>query len=484
MPSRVLRVPSWPLLALLVCVSALLFPASRAAAEPGIRILNSLSTHSLARNALTANRASLRALASGPLSSSAFATHPSLRHQLEDPWARDVMNYLVQCALPTGRTVSWWDRRGVGYIFTGKAGLCPEWEFGAPSLTCQGYVTGCLLARNNAYGLAVEVSLRGEHPTAPARLNPSGLSVEWSPMFLPCPAGAAGLTAECGWVGEGVGTCTPGAEVMLAAGAPYPDTCTGQLGKLSGDRVLRVCREPAGCSRAGRLAETDHNNCGGITPSVTFTCPASGSYSVMSAPYSRATPPGTWVWPQAWSSAASKYPAAPFGAFTFREGAFYGNLFDADALATEVLLDPQTLKPYYAQPSFTGVVYKNVHACHGRDWVSGDAHLSSRICANSSRLCLANTVGPCEPGGNTSLPPRCAVNDGSRVLGDGDFESCRDAAGFLHPEPVTVYLRSPCDGLPASAREVCAWECGALACTYECRPKSPSECTQKYSPAQ
>ncbi|MFP2930037.1 hypothetical protein ACLESO_33545 [Pyxidicoccus sp. 3LG] len=490
MSPRVFRAPSRPLLAALVCLTALLLPASQAAAEPGIRILNSLSTEELALNALTTNREALKALTEGPLSTSAFATDPRLKIQLEDPAARNVLTYLVQCALKPGQLVKWADRRGVPYEFWGEAGLCPEWEKGAPGQECQGYVTACLLARNNAYGLAVDISMRAEDPRDAKRFNPSGLSVEWSPMFLPCASGAYGLTAECGWVGEGVGTCTPGKEVTVAAGAPHADTCTGTQGAISGDRVLRICKDPVGCSRADRVAEADRNNCGGITPSVTFTCPASGSYSVMSAPYSRSTPPGSWVWPQARSSAPGSYPSAPFGAFTFREGAFYGNLFDSEALAVEVVMDPYKYVPRLSKPGFQGTVYQNVHACHAKDWVAGDAHLSSRICANANvsgstaYTCLAQPDGPCEPGSASSIPPRCKVNDGPVVIGDGDFESCQDAAGFLHPESISVYLRSPCDVLPGGARQVCTYVCGALACTYQCRPKSPSECLQKYSPSK
>jgi hypothetical protein len=348
-------------------------------------------------------------------------------------------------------------------------------------------VTACLLARNNAYGHRVWLSMRGEDRSAPERLNPSGASVEWSSMFLPCASGGTGLGAECGWLGDGVGTCTPGATVTVAAGAPYPGTCTGRLGELGGDRVLRVCKDPKGCAREERLAEADRNACAGYAPSATFTCPADGRYSVMSAPYNRAALPGSWVRPQATSGT---YPAGPFGAFTFREGAFFGNLFDPAALSVEVLLDKtRDYQPVLSKKSFQGYPYLNVHACHGRDWVSGDDHLRSRVCANATIAgetlngCLARPVGPCEPGGTSSLPPKCAVNDGSQVLGDGDFEECRDAAGLWHPEPITVFLRSPCDLLPAKEQQVCTTVCNT-ACTTQCRPKSPGECLQKYAPSK
>jgi hypothetical protein len=472
-----------------VCLLALLLPASRAAAEPGIRILNSLATQDLQLNALTTNREALKALTSGPLSTAAFANDSRLVHTLEHPPALRVMEYLVQCALPATSEVRWKSHAGVEHTFQGAAGLCPEWETDAPSRECQGYVTACLLSRNNAYHLAVELSLRGEDPRSFKRFNPSGAAVEWSPMFLPCGPGEAGLGPECGWLGEGVGQCTPGTVVTVAAGAPWPGTCTGRLGDIRGDRVLRVCDQAKGCTRADYLAEADQDGCGGIAPSATFVCPADGEYSVMSAPYERDALPGTWARPQATSGT---YPADSFGAFTFREGAFFGNLFDPDALSIEVLLVPEKdFFPVVSRKAYEGYPYLNVFACHSRDWVSGDDHLRSRICANATvgsesvEGCLARPVGPCEPGGTSSLPPRCWVNDGARVTGDGDFEECQDDSGSWHLEPITVYLRSPCDLLPPGARQVCTTKCNYKAfppsCTTTCRPKSPGECLLKYS---
>lgn len=487
MSPSVLRAPSRPLRATLVCLLALLLPASRAAAEPGIRILNSLSTSDVALNALTTNRKSLEALKEGPLNSKAFETDERLKHQLEHPPALRVMKYLVECALAEGQVVKWTNRAGVTTGFEGSLGLCREWESDAPSPECLGYVTACLLARNNAYGLEVPLSVRGEDPRDEKRFNPSGASEEWSSIFLPCPFGGAGLGLECGWLGEGVGSCTPGTDVTVAAGAPSDTAlCTGKLGAISGDRVLRVCKDPRGCTRAERVAEADRNPCN-IAPSATFKCPDSGQYSVMSAPYDRASTPGSWVWPQARSSSPGAYPAEPFGAYTFREGAFYGNLFDPSAIAMDVSLDKDTFKPIVTRlEGFKGYPYRNVHACYSRDWVSGDSHLIARVCANvageSTTLCVARTVGPCEPGSTSPRPPRCGVNDGPWVKGDGDFESCRDEVDLPHPNPITVYLSSPCDLVPASARQACSTTCNKFTgCTTKCRPKSASECLQAYN---
>ncbi|AEI64157.1 hypothetical protein [Corallococcus macrosporus] len=472
--------------AALLLLTALLLPLAPARAEPGIRILNSLRAQELTFNALTTNRDALDALVSQPLHSRVFERDARLRHTLEHPPARSVMTYLTECALPPGDAVEWTSRAGDTFVFKGEVGLCPEWAHDKPSPSCLGYVTACLLARNNAFGRRVMVSMRGEDPREPRRFNPSGAAREWSPMFLPCQSGEAGLDAECGWLGESVGTCRRGEKVTVAAGAPHPGTCTGRMGSIHGDRVLRVCEAPEGCAYHDRLADTLGNTCGGIEPSVEFTCPDSGQYSIMSAPFYRAATPGSWVAPVATSGT---YPAAPFGAFTFREGAFYGNMFDSRGLTVEVLLNPDTLQPKLVDLRFKGVVHENVHACHSRDWVDGDSHLRSRICANAdiggARIhgCMAYASGPCEPGSYNPLPPRCKVSDGAIVEGDGDFEGCTDARGYGHDEPITVYLRSPCEGISPKSQSVCGLKCDYDKFPFKCEDtcslqKSPGQCLQ------
>ncbi|WP_240357065.1 MULTISPECIES: hypothetical protein [Myxococcus] len=478
-----LRAPFRPVLAALVCLAALL-PLSRADAEPGIRILNSLSTADLAFNALTTNARSIEALTSEPLTSRSFASDARLRYQLEDPAARNVMHYLVECALPATSVVEWKDRRGDVYTFTGGAGLCSEWEYQAPSKECLGYVSACLLARNNAYGHTVEISLRGEDPRDDRTFNPTGDPKQWHPMFLPCDRSGSGLNEECGWVGEGVGSCAAGTQVTVGGGAPRPGTCTGALGSGSGRRVLRVCKELYGCEASRALAAAEKNDCGGDAPSATFTCPRNGKYSVMSAPYDRTSAPGSWVSPAA---TLGRYPAASFGAFTFREGAFFGNLFDMKALAVEVFINMDTYLPQLTKPNFTGYPYQNVHACFAKDWIAGDEHLASRICANAvvsgvrAYGCLARTVGPCEPGSSSAQAPRCAVNDGPLVQGDGDFEACSDDDGVSHPEPISTYLNSPCDALTVAERNTCDdptcdFSTTPGKCKKGCAQRSASEC--------
>lgn len=78
---------------------------------------------------------------------------PDLAH---DPYSREFMEYLVSCALPAGQEIEW---QSEGW--EGELGLCPAWLDSAPDLACQELVSSCLLARVNAYGESVQISLRG-----------------------------------------------------------------------------------------------------------------------------------------------------------------------------------------------------------------------------------------------------------------------------------------------------------------------------------
>ncbi|WP_437564447.1 hypothetical protein [Sorangium sp. So ce542] len=154
---------------------------------------NHLRLEVLAGNLLTTNADNLRELTQRPLASASFAEGP-LHRALLDPHARDVMQALVECALRPDQVVSWTTTASelsavdagatvsspesdlswaipqgekpsldpVVVEWQGAARLCPEWADGAPSPQCQELVSACLLARNNARGAYVDLSLRWE----------------------------------------------------------------------------------------------------------------------------------------------------------------------------------------------------------------------------------------------------------------------------------------------------------------------------------
>ncbi len=472
--SRLPRMGAWGL-CLLVAVGAC-GPALEEEAEPRwvtredeIRIPNSLATQALVFNALSTNKAangllgtnSLQALFSSPGSS-------YIQNQLRDPWAQQFMYYLVGCALNTGQDLTWTNpltqEQG---IWHGKLGICPAWGTQAPTQACLEQVSSCLLARNNAFGRRVELSLRGEHASlATFKLDPVTPPTEYDPntsqrvgSFLPCQTEVAGVQRNCGWAVDAIGSCQPGATVRLGAGGRAPDTCAGStLGSISGARMMvRACEGIAGCNDDGPrfLAESD-GSCNTIDPAVAFTCPAGGYFNVMTAPYT-STAQGTATVATD-DSGQAPYHLSEADAFRVREGAYYGTLFDPNALAAEIkVVDGQVIGRNQVVP---GSVYRRMFSCQDASWTSGMAAATYRVCAlpASGANCAATVTGKCVDPASPSFPSsKCSTDDGSQVAGDGDFQGCKDNAGNSWTEPLTVYLNAACDILSAVGKpSLCA----------------------------
>jgi Lysyl oxidase len=106
-----------------------------------------------------------------------------------------------------------------------------------------------------------------------------------------CTAGETGPRRDCGWTAEASHTCTPGDMVTVA--------CSSQcgLGSCTGDTVMRVCDSTMPCvgHAPADIATNDDSGCNGLRcnsgspreccSQVKFTCPASGTYNVLWAPY-------------------------------------------------------------------------------------------------------------------------------------------------------------------------------------------------------
>lgn len=128
---------------------------------------NAITVNALTTNALTTNASNLQALVHSKLADGTFETGP-LSEALWDPSAQQVMKYLVSCALGPDQSVTWSPMSSVGVppaetTWQGALALCPQWhEAGiAGDAACQELVSACLLARNNADGVEVQISLRG-----------------------------------------------------------------------------------------------------------------------------------------------------------------------------------------------------------------------------------------------------------------------------------------------------------------------------------
>lgn len=441
-----------------------------------IRIANSLSTDALVLNAISANPTANGLLASSALTAlfgpTATAGHAFIRQQLHDPDAQKFMEYLVGCALPSGDYVDWYDPRPASAgpkRWYGKAGLCPAWKTSAPTGQCKRMVSACVLARNNALGRRVELSLRGEHWTGPGvfTLEPVTRPAEQDPnplvalnSFTSCVGAQSGAARNCGWKADAIGSCSPGSPVFVGAGGAT--SCPGPvLGSSSGGQmVLRVCDGIVGCDHLGARFITEAvGSCAGAAPVTSFICPDQGSptswFSVMTAPWSSLNTT-SFATVAVSSSAGAQYNLSEEEVYGTREGAFYGNIFDPTALHPQVNVRVVREDDGYVVVGDTaridGAIYRRMFSCYDPDWASGAAYSTHRVCAlpSSGQNCAATVAGPCWNSYNPAAG-MCATDDGSDVSGDGDFELCRDPANNVWREPVTTYLNSACDTVQTDA---------------------------------
>ncbi len=103
---------------------------------------------------------------------------------LDDPAAAYGFNYIVGCALPVGTKLTL-EKDGRKVDFEGSLGLAPEWATGPCELACQEWISACMLARTNAYGLPVSIYTDGPHPHLQAitRADRDGNSVREGAFF-------------------------------------------------------------------------------------------------------------------------------------------------------------------------------------------------------------------------------------------------------------------------------------------------------------
>jgi len=142
-----------------------------AAAPPDIDLLvsdNGLTLNGLSANGLSANGLSANGLSANGLSSATLGTTTFRTWFNADPvQANAVMRYLVLCAAPATRTVTWKNPvSGITYSWPGSIGVAPRYASGyAPSVLEQQLITGCVLAHVNKFGRAVNITVQGRTAT-------------------------------------------------------------------------------------------------------------------------------------------------------------------------------------------------------------------------------------------------------------------------------------------------------------------------------
>jgi hypothetical protein len=126
---------------------------------------NALTVNALTVNALTVNALTVNALTVNALTVNGLTSNALTVNALHDPNARELLSYIVSCALPADESVTI-DVEGTTYTYDGQLGLTPEWgePNGSCDLGCQEWVSACLLARLDYLGVKREISVRGDNP--------------------------------------------------------------------------------------------------------------------------------------------------------------------------------------------------------------------------------------------------------------------------------------------------------------------------------
>ena len=120
--------------------------------------------NALTANALTANALTANALTANALTANALTANALTANGLRDPLGRELLKYVVSCALPAGAMVSV-NVDGQRYDFAGSLGVASEWgrAGGSCDRSCQRWVSACVLARVDAAGVQREISVRGDN---------------------------------------------------------------------------------------------------------------------------------------------------------------------------------------------------------------------------------------------------------------------------------------------------------------------------------
>ena len=154
-----------------IAMAALLAPVLGCLEEPTLTTsslsqnsltTNSLTTNSLTTNSLTTNALTASALTTNSLTTNSLTTNALTASALADPLARELLKYIVSCALPRDAEIDL-TVDGVDYAFPGGTGLASEWgqPSGSCGVSCRRWVSACVLARVNYLGVSLPISIRG-----------------------------------------------------------------------------------------------------------------------------------------------------------------------------------------------------------------------------------------------------------------------------------------------------------------------------------
>ncbi|UQA56234.1 hypothetical protein [Polyangium aurulentum] len=231
---------------------------SAVSAQLELEAANALVPNALVPNALVPNALVPNALVPNALVPNALA--PNALASIKDPGAagemsRAFLRYAVGCAFRPDQSLAfaWTDADGVEHEeeFVGALGLAPQWQTAALDEAGQRWVSACLAARTNWYGVPVTLSTRARAASlvAPTAQELASYPIEegafWGNLFAPTPKlyachAAANVSharslqrdcaaghvdgqnvVECGII-EIVGTCEDSCDPLTGSGQYHP----------------------------------------------------------------------------------------------------------------------------------------------------------------------------------------------------------------------------------------------------------------------
>src|SRR5262249_40895013 len=126
--------------------------------------LNGISLNGISLNGISLNGISLNGISLNGISLNGISLNGVSMNSTDIANFKVVLKYTVECAIPSGSSITMQDVDGSPYVLSGALGLAPEWAAGPIGVDGQEAVSACLLARANALGRTLSISMRGKWP--------------------------------------------------------------------------------------------------------------------------------------------------------------------------------------------------------------------------------------------------------------------------------------------------------------------------------
>lgn len=228
-----------------VTAVALLISAS---AVPAKLAGNTLTADKLFANTLAANTLAASKLAASKVAADEYVLDPaSAAGLLATGDGREVLSFIVGCALPASVTLTGTAPDTTVHQFFGEVGLAKSWLRKPLSRVGKGWISACLLARVSNAGVAVALSLRGPHRALAATDDEA---TTWT-------------LEEGAFYGN---LLVPDPEPVVSIACRGEDQAAGEIGGL----ISRDCTEPdAGMPTQTVCGFTFAGDCGDFAPAQT-----------------------------------------------------------------------------------------------------------------------------------------------------------------------------------------------------------------------